>query len=82
MQRIIGVLLGAVLTYALLWLLKPGVDGGDPMQGYLIAVAAGSIVSLLWPWVIGFVLVRRAKDRREEEIEKEVQKQLAEERQN
>jgi hypothetical protein len=77
MQRVIGIALGALVTFALLFLMKPGVDGGDPNQGYLIATVGGAIVSLLWPWVIGFVLVRRAKDRREEEIEKEVQKQLA-----
>jgi hypothetical protein len=80
MQRIIGIGLGALATFALLVLLKPGVDGGDPNQGYLIATVVGAIVSLAWPWVIGFVLVRRARDRREDAIEKEVQKQLAEER--
>jgi hypothetical protein len=80
MQRIIGIGLGALTTFVLLFLMKPGIDGSDPNQGYLIATIAGAIVSLAWPWVIGFFLVRRAKDRREEEIEKEVQRQLAEER--
>jgi len=77
LQRLIGVGLGAVITYAILIIAKPGVDGGDPSQGYLLAVAAGAIVSLLWPWLIGLYLVRRAKDRRDNEVQKEVQRQLA-----
>ena len=38
------------------------------------------LVALLYPWVFGFFLVRRANDRRDEEIQAEVQRQLAEER--
>ena len=79
MQRFIGVVLGAVATYLILVLFAPK-DGSDATSVYLTATVVGAIISLLWPWVIGFLLVRRAKSRREEEIEDEVQKQLAEER--
>jgi uncharacterized membrane protein (DUF485 family) len=76
-QRFIGCFLGAVVSFVILWITKPGVDGGDPNPGYLTAVFIGAIVSFLWPWVIGFVLVRRAKDRRDDEIQREVERQLA-----
>jgi uncharacterized membrane protein (DUF485 family) len=77
MQHFIGVVLGAIGTYLLLVLF----DGGtrivsDATQGYLIAVIAGAIVALAWPWVIGLFLVRRAKSRRDDQIQKEVQKQV------
>ena len=39
----------------------------------------GGIVSFFWPIAIGFWLGRRAKERREDQIQKEVQRQLAEE---
>ena len=77
-QRLIGVGLGALITYVYLFVTKPGVDGGDPSQGYLVAVLLGAIVSALWPWVIGLYFARRARDRREDEIQKEVERQLAE----
>lgn len=77
MQHFIGVVLGFVAAYLLLVLF----DGGtrivsDATQGYLIALIVGAIVALAWPWVIGLILVRRAKSRRDDQIQKEVQKQV------
>jgi uncharacterized membrane protein (DUF485 family) len=77
MQHFIGVVLGFVAAYILLWLF----DGGtrivsDATQGYVIALVVGAIVALAWPWVIGLILVRRAKGRRDDQIQKEVQKQV------
>lgn len=79
MQRIIGVVLGAITTYLMLVLFAPK-DGSDATSAYLTATVVGAVVSALWPWVIGFLLARRVKSRREEQIEDEVAKQLAEER--
>ncbi len=76
MQRIIGILLGAVVTYVALVLLDAA--SGDASTKYGTAVIIGAIVSLLWPWVIGFILVRRAKQRRADQVDKEVDKRLAE----
>lgn len=77
MQHFIGVVLGALATLVLLWFFDAGGRVvSDAMQGYLIAVIVGAIVALAWPWVIGIVLVRRAKNRRDEQIQKEVQKQV------
>ena len=78
-QRTIGVALGALVTYLLLVLLNPA-NSADPNSTYLTAVIVGAIVSWAWPFVIGIWLGRRAKERRDEQIEKEVQRQLDEER--
>lgn len=78
MQRFFGVVLGAIFTYLLLVIL--GATSGDTATNYAIAVVAGAIVSLTWPWVIGFILGRRAKDRRNREISDQVDRQVAEER--
>jgi uncharacterized protein YneF (UPF0154 family) len=40
------------------------------------AVVIGAIATILWPIVIGFFLARRVKNRRDEQIQKEVDKQL------
>jgi len=76
LQRLIGVSLGALVTYALLVLLNIGAS--DQAPKYLFAVVAGAVVSFLWPWFIGWYLVRRARNRRNEEISREVDKQVAE----
>jgi len=73
MQHIIGVAIGAVVTYALLVLFTPSTD---PNTWYLASVIVGAIVALAWPWVIGLVFVRRARSRREDEIQKEVERQM------
>lgn len=78
-QRLLGVSIGALVTLVILWLstvTKPA----DLMPWYIAAVAIGAITSFLWPVVIGFWLGRRAKDRRDDEVEREVQRQLAEQK--
>jgi cytochrome c biogenesis protein CcdA len=77
MQRIIGVVLGAVVTYLLLLLLIGTV--GDAARSYAIAVIAGAIVALVWPWIVAIYIGRRVKERRDEEVQREVEKQLADE---
>ncbi len=75
MQRFIGVTLGAIVTYLLL--LLADTMSADPAAKYGVIVVIGAIVSWLWPWVIGFILVRRAKSRRDQRISDEVDKQMA-----
>ncbi len=75
LHRIIGAGIGALATYLLLLLFGPkGVDASM----YVMPVIVGAIIALLWPWVIGFVLVRRAKARRDDKISAEVERQVAE----
>jgi cytochrome c biogenesis protein CcdA len=76
MQRIIGVVLGAVVTYLLLLAIVG--TAGDAARTYAIAVIAGAVVALVWPWVVAIYVGRRVKERRDEEIQREVEKQLAE----
>jgi glucose uptake protein GlcU len=76
MQRIIGIALGALVAFALLVLLLG--TALDATRDYLIALVAGAIVSLVWPWIVGFYIGRRVKERRDEEVQKEVERQLAE----
>lgn len=73
MQRIIGAGLGALATYVLLILFV----GTAQSQVFLVAVVVGLIVSIVWPWVITLMVTRRVRDRRKEEIDREVQEQLA-----
>lgn len=78
MQRFIGIVLGALLAFALLLLLV-GSDFEKP-RNYVIALVAGALVSLLWPWIMGFYVGRRVRERRDEEVQREVERQLAEKR--
>jgi Na+/pantothenate symporter len=78
-QRLLGVSIGALVAFAILWLstvAKPV----DLMPWYVAAVVIGAITSFMWPVVVGFWSGRRAWDRRDDAVEHEVQRQLAEER--
>ena len=75
MQRTIGVVLGGLVTYLILVLLDA--TSTDASAKYGMAVVVGGLVSWLWPWVIGFFLLRRAKERRDRKIAEEVDKQVA-----
>jgi phosphotransferase system glucose/maltose/N-acetylglucosamine-specific IIC component len=78
MQRIIGIILGGLTIYLLLNVMEALTKDTQPR--YLLAIVIGMLVALLYPWVIGIMLVRRSKEKRNDEIEAEVQRQLAEER--
>ena len=75
MQRTIGVVLGALVTYLILVILDA--TSTDASAKYGMAVVVGALVSWTWPWVIGFFLLRRAKERRDKKIAEEVDKQVA-----
>ena len=74
MQRILGAGLGALATYVVLILFA----GTAQSQVYLVAVIVGLIISIAWPWIIALMVARRVKDRRKEDIDREVQERLAE----
>lgn len=75
MHRVIGILLGGLTIYLLLNVMEAFTKDTQPR--YLLAVVIGMLVALLWPWVIGIFAARRARDRRDEQIQKEVDKQIA-----
>jgi Na+/melibiose symporter-like transporter len=76
MQRIIGVVLGAIVCYLLLLVLVG--TAGDSGRSYGIAVIAGAIVAILWPWIVAIYIGRRVKERRDEEVQREVDRALEE----
>jgi hypothetical protein len=75
MHRVIGIILGGLTTFLLLNLSTA--MAGDQQVKYALPIIAGVIVALLWPWVIGFWLARRAKARRDKQVDKEVEKRMA-----
>jgi len=69
--------LGALAVWLVLFFMKP--IPGDT-AGYATAAIVGAVVAFFWPIVFGFFMARRVKQRRDESINAEVQRQLAEER--
>ena len=76
-QRAIGVTVGAIVSLILLWLMT---DPRVPVEQAVIPLAIGAVAAWAWPVVILWWLGRRAKQRREDQIGNEVQRQLEEER--
>jgi hypothetical protein len=77
MVRIIGDVLGALVAFLILWLWDV-TSFTDRLVAFAIAVIAGALVAIIWPWLIGLWAARRIRDRRDEEIQKEVQRQMKE----
>ena len=74
-HRAIGVCIGGLITFILLVIMVPP----DPTwHAYVAPVVIGAVVAFFWPIVIVFWLARRAKHRREGEVDREVQRQLDE----
>ena len=73
-QRGIGVTIGALVSLVLLTIMVPGT--GATWQDFIMPLVVGAIAAWAWPVVIVFWLGRRAKRRREDHIEDEVQRQL------
>jgi hypothetical protein len=82
LQRFFGVSIGALITFLLLEFFIRG-DGtywivGDATQAYIWAAAIGAICSFFWPIVIAWFLVRRHRERQQNQVQAEVERQLAE----
>ncbi len=73
MQHIIGVGIGAIVTYLLLVIMV----GGQYADKYLPAIIVGGIVALAWPWFVGLLLARRIKNKRDAQVDAEVARQTA-----
>ena len=72
-QRAIGVTVGAIVSLIILVILNLQDPG---WQDYVMPLAIGAVASWAWPVVIAFWLGRRAKQRRNNQIESEVQRQM------
>ena len=79
-RRITGIILGVGAFLLVYWLTGGMATPATP--NWALAILVGLVVALLWPWVMGIILVRRAKQHRQDEINQEVAKQLAEQQNN
>ncbi len=73
-RRITGIILGVLAFLLVYWL--TGVTSNPSSPNWALAALVGLVVALLWPWVMGLT-GRRGRQRRKDEIDEEVQKQLA-----
>ena len=71
-QNILGILVGSLITLIVLLL-----GHANTFEQYVTALVIGGIANFLWPIVAGIWLARRVKARHQEEIQKEVDKQMA-----
>ena len=56
---------------------------GTPSEpNWALAALIGLVVALIWPWLFGLYAVRRVREKRQNEIDEEVQKQLAQQQNN
>ena len=73
-RRIVGIVLGVVAFFSVYWI----TGLGTPSQpNWALAALIGLVIALIWPWVFGIWAVRRVRQKRQDEIDQEVQKQLA-----
>ena len=73
-RRITGIILGVLAFFLVYWI----TGLGTPSQpNWALAALVGLVVALIWPWLFGLIMVRRVRQRRQNEIDAEVQKQLA-----
>jgi cell shape-determining protein MreD len=78
-RRITGIILGVLAFFVVYWL----TGLGTPSQpNWALAALIGLIVAIIWPWIFGLYMVRRVRRNRQEEIDKEVQEQLARQQNN
>ena len=79
-RRITGIILGVVAFLLEYWLTVGTQTPSNP--NWALAILVGLVVALIWPWLFGLYVVRRAKRNRQDEIDQEVQKQLAQQQKN
>ena len=73
-RRITGIILGVLAFLLVYWLTGLGTPS-EP--NWALAALIGLVVALIWPWIFGLIMVRRVRQNRQAEIDKEVQEQLA-----
>ena len=74
-RRIVGIILGVVAFFIVYWITGLGTPSNP---NWALAVLVGLVIALIWPWLFGIIMVRRVRQRRQNEINEEVQRQLAE----
>ena len=75
-RRITGIILG-VLAFLLVYWLSGGFSTPST-PNWELAILVGLVVALIWPWIMGILLVRRHRAKQDAEMQAEVAKQVAE----
>jgi len=78
-RRITGIILGVLVFFVVYWITGLGTPSNP---NWALAALIGLVVTLIWPWLFGLIMVRRVRQNRQAEIDAEVQKQLAKQQQN
>jgi cell shape-determining protein MreD len=73
-RRITGIILGVLVFFLVYWITGLGTPS-EP--NWALAALIGLVVALIWPWIFGLIMVRRVRQKRQDQIDKEVQEQLA-----
>ena len=74
-QRIIGLVIGVVVSLVLLALMTE-----VTLEEAIVPLAIGAVAAFFWPVVIAMFLARRAKQRHQDRIQSEVERQMNEQK--
>lgn len=76
LRTIIAAIIGGLATFVFL-LIWDATQGSTDVVAYFWAGVVGAIGTLIWPAIVGIWFMRRAKSRRDEKIQDEVNRQLS-----
>jgi hypothetical protein len=76
LRTIIAAIIGGLATFLFL-VFWDATDFTTPLTAYFLAGVVGAIGTLIWPAIVGIWFARRAKNRRDEKIQEEVDRQIA-----
>jgi cell shape-determining protein MreD len=73
-RRITGIIIGVLAFFLVYWVTGLGTPSSP---NWALAALIGLVVAIVWPWIFGLIMVRRVRQRRQDEIDREVADQLA-----
>jgi uncharacterized membrane protein len=76
LRTIIAAVIGGLATFVFL-LIWDATQGSTDVTAYFWAGVVGAIGTLVWPAIVGIWFMRRAKNRRDEKIQQEVDRQIS-----
>lgn len=76
LRSLMAALIGGLATFVFL-LIWDATDFTEPMTAYLLAGVVSAVGTFLWPALLGVWAWNRAKNRRDEKIQEEVNRQLS-----
>jgi hypothetical protein len=79
-ERLLGFLVGGVVTFLLLWLFDDGRIISDEKMGWLVAIVIGILANVFHPLIWGIYRRRRTHERQDRLVRSEVERQLESER--